>query len=210
MTVAMAAFTVNDTFMKSLSDDMGFMQAIFLRGLLVTLALGVAVAGNADAAAASAGGTAGSSCCATSARLRPPSSSSGRSSTPPLANMTAILQAVPLTVTLAGALFLGEPVGWRRLAAILVGFFGVMLIVRPGHGGLRSLFDQRAAVGFRRDAARPGDAADCRPRRPSLSVAFLGGSAVTLCAGIGMLGQDWAAARRRCGDRLSLGSAVPA
>src|SRR5690606_35930929 len=42
----------------------------------------------------------------------------------PLANATAILQALPLTVTLAGALFMGEAVGWRRLSAILIGFAG--------------------------------------------------------------------------------------
>ncbi|HCD80418.1 MAG TPA: EamA family transporter, partial [Alphaproteobacteria bacterium] len=35
----------------------------------------------------------------------------------PLANVTAILQALPLTVTMAAALFLGEPVGWRRWLA---------------------------------------------------------------------------------------------
>ncbi|WP_425093214.1 DMT family transporter [Tropicimonas sp. S265A] len=53
----------------------------------------------------------------------------------PFANITALLQTLPLTLTLAGALFLGEPVGWRRLAAILVGFVGVLLIVQPGGDG---------------------------------------------------------------------------
>jgi drug/metabolite transporter (DMT)-like permease len=50
----------------------------------------------------------------------------------PLAVVTAILQAMPLVVTMAAALFLGEPVGWRRWAAILVGFAGVLMIIRPG------------------------------------------------------------------------------
>ncbi len=50
----------------------------------------------------------------------------------PLAAVTAILQAMPLAVTLGAALFLGEPVGWRRWSAILIGFAGVLLIVRPG------------------------------------------------------------------------------
>jgi S-adenosylmethionine uptake transporter len=39
----------------------------------------------------------------------------------PLANATAILQTLPLTVSLAGALFLGEMLGWRRMFAIVVG-----------------------------------------------------------------------------------------
>ena len=53
----------------------------------------------------------------------------------PLANLTAILQSLPLTITLGAAVFFGEPVGWRRLSAILVGFCGVLLIIRPGVDG---------------------------------------------------------------------------
>ncbi|KIC13546.1 DMT family transporter [Leisingera sp. ANG-Vp] len=53
----------------------------------------------------------------------------------PIANVTAILQVLPLAVTLSAALFLQEPVGWRRLAAIAVGFCGMLLIVRPGPEG---------------------------------------------------------------------------
>lgn len=50
----------------------------------------------------------------------------------PLATATAILQAAPLVVAGGAALFLGATVGWRRWAAIGVGFVGVLLIVRPG------------------------------------------------------------------------------
>lgn len=50
----------------------------------------------------------------------------------PLSSASAILQATPLVVTLGAALFLGEAVGWRRWSAILVGLFGVVLIIRPG------------------------------------------------------------------------------
>ena len=42
------------------------------------------------------------------------------------------MQATPLVVTLGAALFLGDPVGWRRWSAILVGMFGVLLVIRPG------------------------------------------------------------------------------
>ena len=52
-----------------------------------------------------------------------------------LSSASAILQAAPLAVTLGAALFLGEPVGWRRWSAITIGFIGVMLIVRPGLDG---------------------------------------------------------------------------
>jgi drug/metabolite transporter (DMT)-like permease len=49
----------------------------------------------------------------------------------PLAVVTAIMQMMPLVVTLGAALFLREPVGWRRWSAILVGFLGMLLILRP-------------------------------------------------------------------------------
>jgi drug/metabolite transporter (DMT)-like permease len=53
----------------------------------------------------------------------------------PLSTASAILQATPLAVTLGAAVFLGAPVGWRRWSAILVGFAGVLLVVRPGLAG---------------------------------------------------------------------------
>ncbi|MGY6536178.1 MAG: DMT family transporter [Pararhodobacter sp.] len=60
----------------------------------------------------------------------------------PLATVTAILQSMPLVVTLGAALFLGEAVGWRRWGAILVGFAGVLIILRPGGAG----FDPAALI----------------------------------------------------------------
>ena len=53
----------------------------------------------------------------------------------PLSTVTSILQAAPILVTLGAALFLDQAVGWRRWSAILVGFFGMLIIVRPGLEG---------------------------------------------------------------------------
>ena len=53
----------------------------------------------------------------------------------PLATLTTILQATPLLVTMGAALVLGEKVGWRRWTAILIGFGGVLLVIRPGFEG---------------------------------------------------------------------------
>lgn len=52
----------------------------------------------------------------------------------PLSTVGAVIQAVPLMITAAAALFLGERVGIRRFSAILVGFAGVLLILQPGAG----------------------------------------------------------------------------
>ena len=49
----------------------------------------------------------------------------------PLTMTSALLQASPLAVVAGAALFLGETVGWRRWASILVGFAGVLVILEP-------------------------------------------------------------------------------
>jgi drug/metabolite transporter (DMT)-like permease len=132
MTLAMLGFSGNDAFLKSVSADLALWQAVFLRSL-VTTALIAAFAlargglrfrpGRRDRrliglrSLAEIGGTA----CFLTALFNMP-----------IANASAILQSVPLAVTLAAALIFGEPVGWRRYLAIGAGFVGVLLIIRPG------------------------------------------------------------------------------
>ncbi|SEE48765.1 Permease of the drug/metabolite transporter (DMT) superfamily [Rhizobiales bacterium GAS188] len=53
-----------------------------------------------------------------------------------LANVTAISQATPIIMTLIAAAFGMERIGWRRVLAILVGFSGVLLVVKPTADGL--------------------------------------------------------------------------
>jgi drug/metabolite transporter (DMT)-like permease len=55
----------------------------------------------------------------------------------PLGTVAAVLQALPLFMTMGAALFMGEHVGWRRWTAILVGFCGVLLVIQPGADGFR-------------------------------------------------------------------------
>lgn len=55
----------------------------------------------------------------------------------PLATVSAVLQALPLAVTMGAALFMREAVGWRRWTAIATGFAGVLLVIRPGMDGFR-------------------------------------------------------------------------
>lgn len=56
----------------------------------------------------------------------------------PLANITAILQAASLIVVAMAAAFGIEQVGWRRWLAVLVGFVGVLLVVKPGLDGFNA------------------------------------------------------------------------
>jgi len=50
----------------------------------------------------------------------------------PLAEVYALMFLAPILVTLLSLFILGEPVGWRRLSAVAVGFVGMLLVVKPG------------------------------------------------------------------------------
>jgi len=52
----------------------------------------------------------------------------------PLADVCAILFAAPLSTTALSVLVLGETVGWFRWSAVLVGFVGTFVILRPASG----------------------------------------------------------------------------
>ncbi len=190
MTVAMAAFTINDTFMKAASDELALFQTIFLRGVGASLLLIViaGLMGQIDLTMSRRDWllvAIRSACEAAAAILF-----IGALFQMPLPNVTAILQALPLAITLAGAIFLGEPVGWRRLVAIVIGFVGVMLIIRPGPDGFNSYsllaLGSVAAVTIRDLVMRRVSA-----QVPSLTVALITAVTVMVVAGAGCLVTDW-------------------
>lgn len=138
MVLSMLGFAVEDSFIKLMGDDLPVGQILVVLGCGGSVVFGaiVRMQGRAlfERAMVStpvfvrAGGEiVGTVCFVTAIVLTPLSSAS------------AILQATPLVVTLGAALFLGERVGWRRWAAIAVGFFGVMLVIRPGLDGFEPL-----------------------------------------------------------------------
>jgi len=55
-----------------------------------------------------------------------------------LATVIAIGFSAPLFMTALSVPMLGEPVGWRRWTAVLVGFAGVLIMTRPGVGMLEA------------------------------------------------------------------------
>lgn len=134
MSLSMAAFLFNDTIVKVLSDAMNVGQIMLIRGAVATVLI-TALAYHRRAlrpirlvlqpmivlrVIGEVGGTVTFLLALTQI---------------PIANASAILQALPLAVTMGAALFLAEPVGWRRWSAIAAGFVGVMIIVRPGLEG---------------------------------------------------------------------------
>lgn len=128
---SMAAFTMEDTFIKNLSSSVAVGQVLIMLGLgsmamfyvlarvqghsvLMPRAWRMQPVLRAVTEAISAFGFAGAL------------------SLVDISTVAAVFQATPLAITMGAALFLGEQVGWRRWSAVCVGFIGVLMIIRPG------------------------------------------------------------------------------
>ncbi len=190
MVASMAAFTVNDTFIKMTNGDVPLWQMLFLRGLLTTTliaGLGLWMRNmhfridrrDWTLIIVRSGSEIGAAYSMITALLNLP-----------LANVTAVLQMLPLTVSLCAALFLGEALGWRRMAAILIGFMGMLLIVRPGVEGfdVMSIYALLAVafVTLRDLVTRPMSRSV-----PSATITFVGSCFLTTFAGLASISQGW-------------------
>ena len=98
------------------------------------------------------------------------------------ANAQAILQFVPLAVTLAAAVVLHERVSTRRYLAIFVGFVGVLVVIRPATEGFNiwslAVIGSVVTMVVRELATRR-----VRPSTPGLSIAFMTAIGNTLLTG---------------------------
>jgi drug/metabolite transporter (DMT)-like permease len=190
MMASMAGFVLNDTMIKLVSEDMELFQAVFLRGIFATLLLGILAwhkkvifhrpePGEFNIIAWRTFAEISATFCFLTALFNMP-----------LANATAILQSLPLSVTLAASIFLGYKVGWRRYLAIILGFAGVIVIVRPGTDGFNiySLW-ALGAVAF----VTLRDLLSHRLNRstPSIFVALLTSVSIMILAGIASATQEW-------------------
>lgn len=181
MCVAMAAFTINDSMMKAATQTLPLWQAIAMRGLLTLgplVAIGAMTGrlsfrmGRRDGVIVGIRSVAevASTLLFLAALVHMP-----------LANLSAILQSLPLAVTLAAWAVFGEKVGWRRMTAILVGFVGVLIIVRPGPEG----FDHYALLGLASVAfvvVRDLSTRELSKAVPSATVAVAASLSVTVTA----------------------------
>jgi drug/metabolite transporter (DMT)-like permease len=169
MTASMAGFAAEDAFLKAASQSIPVGEAILIMGLI-----GIAVfsalamrAGNPPIPRAMFTGT---------MALRSGFEITGRLfyalaiALTPISLASAILQATPLVVVLGAAVIFGETVGLKRWLLIVLGFIGVLIILRPGLDGFSalSLLALVAMLGFAgRDLAT-------RAAPPALSNAQLG------------------------------------
>jgi drug/metabolite transporter (DMT)-like permease len=108
----------------------------------------------------------------------------------PIAIITAIVQSTPLIMTLAMVMLGLERVRWRRWSAIVVGFLGVLVIVRPGPAGLNIyafLALAAAVLVAGRDLATRFVPADV----PSTVVALASTAAVGIAGVLVGFGETW-------------------
>ncbi len=189
MMLSMAGFALNDALIKALAADFGLFASVFWRGLAATILLGVLT------------------CRQGSHKWRPKGSDrravflrGGAEVVTtflfltallnmPLADATAILQSTPLVVTLAAAVFLGEPTGWRRYLAAAIGFAGVLLIIRPGGDAFTAyaLLAVAAVFGITlRDLATRTLSATA----PTLPIAFFTAALITGAGAIAMVSTE--------------------
>ena len=134
MNVAMLAFTLNDSLVKAVTATLPLFQAIALRGLFATSAL-LALAALSGGLVLPRGRVLGALSLRTLAEIGGTVFFLGALTQMPLANLSAIMQSMPLAVTLAAAIVFKERVGLAQLAAIGLGMGGVLLIIRPGTEG---------------------------------------------------------------------------
>jgi drug/metabolite transporter (DMT)-like permease len=134
MVAAMAAFVCNDSFVKALNGELPVGEIVAVRGIFATLfILAVSVwQGVLESARAIFSGNVFwranldmiSTLLFITALMHMP-----------IANLTSVMQVVPLVVIAFASIFLRERVGWRRTLAVLIGFLGVAFIVKPSVSG---------------------------------------------------------------------------
>ena len=131
MTLSMAGFAVEDLFIKLASRHVPVGQVMVTMGLCGMLVFGLMARTRGEAAFPRAFLLPG-------LLLRSGFEVAGRLfyalaiALAPLSTTSAILQATPLVVIAGASVIFGERVDWRRWAAIMVGFCGVMIIIGPG------------------------------------------------------------------------------
>lgn len=189
MIVAMGVFVLNDTFTKTVSDVLPTGQIIAIRGIIATLimlpivvatsGLGRVVRSYSRPILVRNVSEVIAVILFLSALFRLP-----------LANVTAILQTLPLAMTAAAAVFLSERVGWRRWMAAGVGLVGILFIIRPGTDDFSWWYlSALASVVFitARDLATRMISAET----PTVVVTFLTAAVVTIAGCLLGLTETW-------------------
>lgn len=189
MVLSMTAFTLNDTLVKVASQTMPTGQLIFLRGVLATVFVLVAVR---------VGGT----------TLQPHRLVTGWVAVRalidafatlvflvslfhlPLATATAINMVTPLVIAAMAAWWLRERVSPARWLLILAGFGGVLMIIQPGIDGFNA-WAWLCLAGTLLTALRDIITRRIPPDMPSIGITLATALGVTVLAAVVMLFEGW-------------------
>ena len=131
MVLGAAVLAANDAVLKWLTNDYHVGQIIFCRGIFVSLPLTVLIWNAGGFKSLRTVNLTGHSLRAALVIVGTFLFISGLAYLP-IADAIAISFAGPLFITALAQPLLGEHVGWRRWSAVLTGFIGILLIVRPG------------------------------------------------------------------------------
>ena len=107
-----------------------------------------------------------------------------------LAAATAILQCLPLALTFSAALFLKEKVGIKRWLAIIIGFTGVLIIIKPTSNDF-NYYSLLALLAVFFIVIRDISTKKLDPSIPSTYVSFITAISVTLTGLFFSLFQNW-------------------
>ncbi len=207
MMVAMAAFTLNDSAMKAATQTLPLWQAIAMRGLLTLIPLAMIGWATGGLRLAMPRRDAGIVAIRSVAEVASTLLFLAALVHMPLANLSAILQSLPLAVALAAWLVFGDKIGWRRMTAILVGFVGVLIIIRPGPQG----FDFWSLMGLASVAfvvVRDLSTRQLSRAVPSATVAVMASLSVTVTALALSLPGGWQAVTLREGVLIAAAAAA--
>lgn len=132
MSLGFFCFSIGDAAAKLLTESLHPLQVVWLRTLGLFLgvcilvgARGVVVLKTANARLQVLRGLAAvgsATCFITALRFVP------------LADAVAVTFVAPFIVTALGFFLLKEPVGIRRWIAVVIGFVGMLIVIRPGYG----------------------------------------------------------------------------
>jgi drug/metabolite transporter (DMT)-like permease len=185
----MLAYTANDVLVKQIVQHHPVGEVIFVRGIMSTLLIGAAVlalghgrqlvpALNRRVAFRSVfDGLSTAGFIAALAHMQ-------------LANLAAVLQIAPLLITALSVLLYREAVGWRRWAAVTVGFIGALLVIKP----LPSAFDAWAVVGALSALAaalREMQTRSIDRNVPTIVIAFWGAICIMLFGAFFAASEQW-------------------
>jgi len=189
MTGCVSAYVINDAFMKLLFSEIALFQAIFLRSIITVPLVLVLVWITKVAISNLSKQDKRFILLRVVAEIFTTIAFLTALKHMPLANVTAILQALPLAITMAAALFLSEPVGWRRWTAILVGFVGVLIVVRPGLEGFNT-YSLSALMAVIFITVREISTRKLTSEVPTITVVLSTAVGSALFAGIMMIGSE--------------------